>query len=86
MIHEWAKKDIGNIFKEKRILLARLDGIQKALEKGFNSFLLELNTTLQIELERILNEEEILWIEESRQTWSREGDRNTRFFLSLDVD
>lgn len=62
MIHEWAKRDIGNIFKEERILLARINGVQEALERGYNPFFMDLSIRLQCDLERILKQEEILWI------------------------
>lgn len=80
MIHDWPQKDIGNIFKEKHILLARIDGNQKALEKGYNPFLLDLSGRLQDELEIILKQKEILWIRKSRQTCLKGEDQNTKFF------
>ena len=57
----WNKENFGNIFKRKRHLLARLNGIQHALEKFNSNRLLELESKLKMELETILSQEELLW-------------------------
>lgn len=79
-IREWAKENFGNILKEKRIILARLGGIQKVVEHRNNKFLKELESSLIVKLEDILKQEEILWQQKARQNWLQNGDRNTRFF------
>lgn len=56
----WNKEFFGNAHGRKSRLLSRLGGIQRALERRFNSFLYNLEATLQEELERVLAEEEIL--------------------------
>ena len=76
----WNKENFGNIFKRKRNLLARLNGIQHALEKFDSNRLLELESKLKTELETILSQEELLWYQKSRREWISCGDRNTAFF------
>lgn len=61
-IREWAKRDFGDIFKEKKILMARLGGIQKALDDRPNPFLNNLGYELQLNLEEALRREELLWM------------------------
>ncbi|KAA3462487.1 reverse transcriptase [Gossypium australe] len=58
---EWNKSIFGNIFKRKRHLLARLDGVQKALEIRPNPFLFRLEKDLMTEYNIILVQEESLW-------------------------
>ena len=60
-IDHWNKNEFGNIFKRKKKILARLNGIQKSLESHHSSNLLKLETQLSKELNDILNQEELLW-------------------------
>lgn len=60
--------------------MARLNGIQHALEKFDSNWLLELESNLKMELETILSHEELLWYQKSRREWISCGDRNTAFF------
>lgn len=79
-IHDWAKENFGNIFKEKRILLSRLGGIQRVAEYQNNIFLKKLETSLIVKLEDILKQEELLGQQKAKQIWLWNGDRHTRFF------
>ena len=79
-IDHWNKNEFGNIFKRKKKILARLNGIQKALESHHSDNLLKLETQLNKELNDILNQEELLWLQKSRCDWIQFGDRNTSFF------
>ncbi|GLT31841.1 hypothetical protein SLA2020_065490 [Shorea laevis] len=76
----WSKLTFGNIFKRKRKILARLDGIHKYLSSRHNNFLYCLEKELVIEYGDILKLEEDLWFMKSRTNWILEGDSNTRFF------
>lgn len=58
---KWNKEVFGNIFWKKRRLVARLLGIQKALVKNPNAFLLNLQDQLSDEFNQILQWEEELW-------------------------
>jgi hypothetical protein len=76
----WNSEVFGNIFTNKRRLLARLLGIQKALARHPSSTLLQLQTNLSDELNQILNLEEELWAIKSRTNWLVSGERNTSYF------
>ena len=79
-MQKWNKEVFGYIHKRKNNILARLAGIQRALEWHRSRHLMELEVTLKRELESILSQEEILWYQKSRRDWIEFGDRNTKYF------
>lgn len=76
----WNKEVYGNIFKQKRVLLARIRGIQKSLGKHDNPFLLKLEKDLILQYDQIRDVEALFWRQKSRDKWLSDGDRNTKFF------
>ena len=76
----WNRDIFGNIFQQKKRLLARIAGVQKALSTNKNHGLIKLETHLRRDLDEILEREEILWYQKSRIDWISNGDRNTSFF------
>lgn len=76
----WNRRTFGNIHAKKRRLLARLGGIQKALACNWHNGLVKLNKKLRIELEEVLNQEELMWYQQSQESWIKSGDRNTKFY------
>ncbi|KAL4330208.1 hypothetical protein AHAS_Ahas13G0377100 [Arachis hypogaea] len=56
-LQEWNKNSFGNIFKMKRRLLNRIEGIQRSNSYGRNSYLEELEQKLNRELDDILDKE-----------------------------
>ena len=81
-VTEWNKRCFGNIFWQKKCLLARLGGIQRALESYYSKGLLNLEKQLKADMEEVLTQEEIIWHQKSRRDWLLLGDRNTSY-LSL---
>ncbi|KAK4490473.1 hypothetical protein RD792_001150, partial [Penstemon davidsonii] len=80
IMREWNRNSFGNIFENKRRLLARINGIQKCLCQEENPFLSSLEKYLIEEYNEILKQEELFWFQKSRTQWLSQGDRNTRFY------
>ncbi|KAH9666802.1 putative ribonuclease H protein [Citrus sinensis] len=79
-VQVWNRDVFGNIFQRKRRLMARINGIQATLEKYSSRSLRRLEARLRNELEMVMSQEEILWLQKSRKDWLLHGDRNTNFF------
>lgn len=77
---KWNKTVFGNIFVRKKRLYRRLDGTQRALAYSPNPGLIKLEEKLKKELNNVLKQEELLWMQKSRVQWLRVGDKNTKFF------
>ena len=77
---QWNKNRFGNIFEKKMRLMARLNGIHKAIASNPTSSLIELENQLHKGLEVFLGQEAELWALKSRVNWMVLGDRNISFF------
>ncbi|KAL4284332.1 hypothetical protein GQ457_16G009900 [Hibiscus cannabinus] len=77
---KWSLDVFGHIDKRKNQILTRLKGIEKALERRANPFLIELEVSLKRELDKILEQEDSLWFQRARTKWIQWGDRNTAYF------
>ena len=76
----WNRMHFGNIFNRKKNIMARLNGIQRALANRPSTFLINLENELIKELDVVLNQEEEIWALKSRVNWLVQGDRNTNFY------
>ena len=79
----WNKNQFGNIFQKKKRVLARLNGVQRALANQLSSSLVALENHLIKELDVMLEQEKDLWALKSRINWMILGDRNTSFYHVL---
>lgn len=70
----------GHITKRKRILEARIKGIQCSMETVDSASLSILHNKLQRELDEVLTQEELLWFQKSREQHALFGGRNTKYF------
>ncbi|XP_019172990.1 PREDICTED: uncharacterized protein LOC109168419 [Ipomoea nil] len=77
---EWNTVVFGNIEKRKRKLMSRIDVIQRAMGCQPTNGLIKLERKLRSELEETLHQEEIKWLQKSKEDWIQSGDRNTRFY------
>lgn len=80
VLKEWNSRCFGNIHKRNNRILARLNGIQRALSTNYNNGLIKLDRKLRKELDEVLYQEELLWYQQSRENWIFSGDRNTWFY------
>ncbi|KAL4386393.1 hypothetical protein GQ457_09G029360 [Hibiscus cannabinus] len=78
--HSWNSDVFGHIGKKKKRLLARLRGIDRALNNAHSDYLVDLQHSLRDELELILEQEESFWMQKACASWVKYGDRNTKFF------
>ncbi|XP_074314404.1 uncharacterized protein LOC141649619 [Silene latifolia] len=76
----WNEEVFENIFRQKRELLARIEGCQKALSLRRNSYLIKHEAQLRKKLDEVLESEELLWYQKSRVDFIKDGDRNTSYF------
>ncbi|XP_074287844.1 uncharacterized protein LOC141612999 [Silene latifolia] len=79
-LQHWNGTVFGNIFRKKRVLMARIGGCQRELSQGRQGHLIKLEAKLRKELDEILEREEILWYQKSRVNFIKDGDRNTSYF------
>lgn len=77
----WNKKVFGNIDKRKRDLFCKMENINREIAyNGPDPILEKQRDNLWSDLEEILVQEEVMWLQRSRCKWYWEGDKNTRFF------
>ncbi|KAL8166809.1 hypothetical protein V2J09_008308 [Rumex salicifolius] len=76
----WNKQVFGNIQERKKQILADIEDVQTRVGVHVTDDLLNQNARLQSDLDRVINQEELLWQQKSRELWLQGGDRNTSFF------
>ena len=76
-LRDWNDQVFGHLQQRKKKVLARLNGVQRALCNKANPFLVNLERDLQDEFCQIMDQEELLWMQKSRVNWR---DKNSKFF------
>ncbi|XP_021722045.1 uncharacterized protein LOC110689588 [Chenopodium quinoa] len=79
----WNTNVFGNLNMQKKILLARLNGIQLSLANRYSRFLVNLEYDLIHELNLIYKKERVIWAKKAGINWSKFGDFNTKYFHTL---
>ncbi|KAL4379615.1 hypothetical protein GQ457_02G019060 [Hibiscus cannabinus] len=77
---KWSLNVFGHIEQRKNLILAHLKGVEKALERGCNLYIIELEISLKRALETVLEQEESLWFQRARTKCIQLGDRNIAYF------
>ncbi|CAL1356637.1 unnamed protein product [Linum trigynum] len=78
----WNKEVFGNIFQKKKRLANKLHSLETLNERNPSTSSLEEEKKVREDLEDVLWQEEILWLQKSRANWTIHGDQNSRFFHS----
>lgn len=79
--NDFNSRVFGNIFKRKRTLESRLKGIQRSLCYTDIRSLVLLEKDLHKDYDEVLKQEELIWLQKSREKWVKFGDKNTKFFM-----
>ena len=77
---KWNRTQFGNVFARKNNIMARLNGIKRAVAIRPSNFLQNLKSELLKELDNVLNQEKEIWALKSRVNWMIQRDRNTAFY------
>ena len=80
-IKEWNKNHLGDIRCAKTSILEEIKNLDIQEEaRCLTEEELARRTSLKIDFEKKVKEEEISWRQRSRCKWLKEGDKNTKFF------
>ncbi|CAL1407561.1 unnamed protein product [Linum trigynum] len=60
--------------------MARLQGTESRLADCFSAGLAKLHSKLEAELDKVLEQEELIWFQRAREKWVQFGEKNTSYF------
>lgn len=80
----WNREVFGDVQK-KEGLVNEIKAVQDLLEHSQTDELLNKEEGLIKELDVVLEQEEILWFQKSREKWITLGDRNTKYFFTSTI-
>ncbi|KAL8137127.1 hypothetical protein V2J09_003128 [Rumex salicifolius] len=84
-LRKWNREVFGVIQERKANLLHDIQYVQGLIEVDATNDLLIQEEILLKELDVVLDQEETLWFQKSREKWIALGDRNTAFFHTSTV-
>uniref|UniRef100_A0A1J3D4G4 Uncharacterized protein n=1 Tax=Noccaea caerulescens TaxID=107243 RepID=A0A1J3D4G4_NOCCA len=84
-LRKWNREVFGDIQRRKEGLLTEIKSVQDILEMTQTDDLPVKEEKLLREFDVILEQEEILWFEKSREKWIALGDRNTKYYHTTTV-
>lgn len=84
-LQKWNREVFGDVKRRKEVLLADIKKVQDDLEVSPTDALLEKEDELLKAFEVVLEQEEILWFQKSREKMIALGDRNTKYFHTSTV-
>ncbi|KAG7544019.1 Ribonuclease H domain [Arabidopsis thaliana x Arabidopsis arenosa] len=79
-LKKWNNEVFGHVQKRKNKLLVAIKEVQDLLEVGQTDELLSKEEGLIKEFDEVLEQEELIWFQKSREKWIAHGDRNTQYF------
>lgn len=83
-VREWNTKVFGDVNRRKQKLLRRLDALNIHMSKvSYRGGLENERDAAWNQLEEVLVQEEVMWLQRLRCNWYKDGDRNTRYFYSM---
>ncbi|CAA7027588.1 unnamed protein product [Microthlaspi erraticum] len=85
VLKKWNKEVFGDVQARKDKLVKDLKEVQEEIEHHQSDLLLQREAELQKEFDTVLEQEELIWFQKSREKWVAHGDRNTTFFHTSTV-
>jgi hypothetical protein len=79
-LHVWDKRDLGETKGRLKELQSDLD---RVLSVPLSNEAKTTQQKIQLEIENIHEQDEIKWIQRSKDNWMKGGDRNSSFFYSF---
>ncbi|XP_017982289.1 PREDICTED: uncharacterized protein LOC108663221 [Theobroma cacao] len=79
----WKYKFFGDLVKKKRRLLARLQRVQRYLDKGPNGYLQNLEVALVEEYNLVLSQKEVMSQQRAKIDLLKYSDTNSKFYHAI---